>query len=146
MEITNIYDKRLQAINEAEMKVRIAKRRLFEAERELDEILVLVEEELDENNEGQKLNEIKYIHKNMFTVIKKDFKPDTNTITLHNKNSQQYVVLDMEGNATNKNCVEFKTKEEAEKWAKKMVKNKKLYDGKYEIVDDEEVQQKMKNY
>lgn len=47
MEITNIYDKQLQAINEAEMKVHIAKRRLFEAERELDETLKLVETELN---------------------------------------------------------------------------------------------------
>ncbi len=48
MKITNIYDKQLQAIEEAEMKVRVAERRLFEAERELDETLDFVETELNE--------------------------------------------------------------------------------------------------
>ena len=48
MKIENIYDKHLQAIEEAEKKVRIAKRNLKEAERELDETLALVESELDE--------------------------------------------------------------------------------------------------
>lgn len=48
MKITNIYDKQLQAIEEAEMKVRVAKRNLKEAERELDETLALVEAELNE--------------------------------------------------------------------------------------------------
>ena len=42
MKISNIYDKQLQAINEAEMKVHIAERKLREAERELDETLTLV--------------------------------------------------------------------------------------------------------
>ena len=50
MKIENIYDKHLQAIEEAEKKVRIAKRNLKEAERELDETLELVEAELDESN------------------------------------------------------------------------------------------------
>ena len=48
MKIENIYDKHLQAIEEAEKKVRIAKRNLKEAEMELDETLALVESELDE--------------------------------------------------------------------------------------------------
>lgn len=48
MKIENIYDKHPQAIEEAEKKVRIAKRNLKEAERELDETLALVESELDE--------------------------------------------------------------------------------------------------
>ncbi len=43
MKIENIYDKHLQAIEEAEMKVRVAKRNLKEAERELDETLAFVE-------------------------------------------------------------------------------------------------------
>lgn len=47
MKIANIYDKQLQAIEEAEEKVRIAKTNLLEAERELDETLELVEAESD---------------------------------------------------------------------------------------------------
>lgn len=43
MKIANIYGEQLQAIEEAEMKVRVAKRNLKEAERELDETLELVE-------------------------------------------------------------------------------------------------------
>lgn len=50
MKIENIYDKHLQAIEEAEMKVRVAKRNLKEAERELDETLALVESELNEDS------------------------------------------------------------------------------------------------
>ncbi|MBR4629373.1 MAG: hypothetical protein IKO57_02860 [Treponema sp.] len=53
MKITNIYDKQLQAIEEAEMKVRVAERRLFEAERELDETLDLVEAELNEQRSNR---------------------------------------------------------------------------------------------
>ena len=53
MRISNIYDKQLQAIEEAEMKVRIAKRNLKEAERELDETLALVETELTEARTGR---------------------------------------------------------------------------------------------
>ena len=58
MKIENIYDKQLQAIEEAEMKVRIAKRRLFEAEFELDKTLALVEAELTLKEEKQRLNEL----------------------------------------------------------------------------------------
>lgn len=43
MKIENIYDKHLQAIEEAEERVRVAKLDLQEAERELDETLSLVE-------------------------------------------------------------------------------------------------------
>ncbi len=43
MKVSNIYDEQLAAIEEVERKVRIAKRRLREAERELDETLRLVE-------------------------------------------------------------------------------------------------------
>lgn len=45
----NIYDEKLYKIEEAEKKVRIAKAKLFEAEKELDETLDLVESELTEN-------------------------------------------------------------------------------------------------
>ena len=55
MKIENIYDKQLQAIEEAEMKVLIAKRRLFEAEFELDKTLALVEAELTLKEEKQRL-------------------------------------------------------------------------------------------
>lgn len=55
MKIENIYDKQLQAIEEAEMKVCIAKRNLKEAEMELDKTLALVEAELNETS--QKLDE-----------------------------------------------------------------------------------------
>jgi len=58
MKIENIYDKQLQAIEEAEMKVLIAKRRLFEAEFELDKTLALVEAELTLKEEKQRLNEL----------------------------------------------------------------------------------------
>ena len=51
----NIYDEQLHKIEEAEENVRIAKARLLEAEKELDETLELVEAEL---------NEEKNIHKN----------------------------------------------------------------------------------
>lgn len=51
MKITNIYDKQLQAIEEAEEKVRIAKRNLKEAERELDETLALVEARFENERE-----------------------------------------------------------------------------------------------
>lgn len=44
----NIYDEKLRKIEEAEKKVRIAKTKLFEAEKELDEILDFVEAELNE--------------------------------------------------------------------------------------------------
>lgn len=53
----NIYDEKLQRIEEAEKKVRVAKAKLFEAEKELDETLDLVESELNENlfdDEGDK--------------------------------------------------------------------------------------------
>lgn len=53
----NIYDKHLQRIEEAEEKVRIAKENPFEAEKELDETLDLVESELNEklfDDEGDK--------------------------------------------------------------------------------------------
>ena len=43
MKIENIYDKHLQAIEEAEERIRVAKLDLQEAERELDETLSLVE-------------------------------------------------------------------------------------------------------
>ena len=59
MKIENIYDKHLQAIEEAERKVRIAKRRLFEAESNLDKTLALVESELELEESKTKLNEIK---------------------------------------------------------------------------------------
>lgn len=59
MKIENIYDKHLQAIEEAEEKVRIAKTNLLEAERELDETLALVEQELKLEESKTKLNEIK---------------------------------------------------------------------------------------
>lgn len=42
----NIYDEKLHKIEEAEKKVRIAKAKLFEAEKELDKTLDLVETEL----------------------------------------------------------------------------------------------------
>lgn len=45
----SIYDEKLHKIEEAEKKVRIAKVKLFEAEKELDETLDLVESELNEN-------------------------------------------------------------------------------------------------
>ena len=41
MKDSNIYDKQLQAIEEAEEKVRVAKLNLQEAEKELDETLAL---------------------------------------------------------------------------------------------------------
>lgn len=44
----NIYDEKLRKIEEAEKKVRIAKTKLFEVEKELDEILDFVEAELNE--------------------------------------------------------------------------------------------------
>lgn len=46
MRVENMYDKHLQAIEEAEDKVRLAKLNLQEAEAELDETLSLVEAEL----------------------------------------------------------------------------------------------------
>lgn len=49
MKIANIYDKQLQAIEEAETKVRIAKHNLKEAERELDETLEFIEAKLNED-------------------------------------------------------------------------------------------------
>lgn len=61
MKIANIYDKQLQAIEEAEEKVRIAKTNLLEAERELDETLALVESELDENLFDDEGNDPEYI-------------------------------------------------------------------------------------
>lgn len=56
MKIANIYDKQLQAIEEAEEKVRIAKTNLLEAERELDETLELVEAELKLNEDSISTN------------------------------------------------------------------------------------------
>ena len=53
----NIYDEKLHRIEKAEKKVRIAKVKLFEVEKELDETLDLVESELNENlfdDEGDK--------------------------------------------------------------------------------------------
>ena len=55
----NVYDEQLHKIEEAEENVRIAKARLLEAERELDETLELVESEL--NEEKKPLSEIKLL-------------------------------------------------------------------------------------
>ena len=50
----NIYDEQLHKIEEAEENVRIAKARLLEAEKELDETLELVESELNEEKKPLK--------------------------------------------------------------------------------------------
>lgn len=91
MKIENIYDKQLQAIEEAEMKVRVAKRNLKEAERELDETLALVEQELDEARKP--LKEIHIIGDDKFAVEIRQFKTN-----IKSKNSKGKIDADIANN------------------------------------------------
>ena len=137
MRVTNIYDKQLQAIEKAEMKVRIAKRNLKEAERELDETLALVEHELDKARKP--LKEIHIIGDDKFAVEIKQFKTN-----LKSKNSKEKIDADITNNADNftwelvdengeidnKSPKEFDTEEEAEDFVRKILHKTLVKDAK----------------
>ena len=113
MEITNIYDKQLQAIEEAEKKVRIAKRNLKEAERELDETLALVETFL--------------IDDGTFAIEVKEFnakakKQGIEMKLSNNENNFTWSLIGENGKIDNREPKEFENKKEAEKF----IKEKKL--------------------
>lgn len=113
MEITNIYDKHLQAIEEAEMKVRVAKRNLKEAERELDETLALVETFL--------------IDDGTFAIEVKEFnakakKQGIEMKLSNNENNFTWSLIGENGKIDNREPKEFENKKEAEKF----IKEKKL--------------------
>lgn len=119
MKIENIYDKHLQAIEEAEERVRVAKLDLQEAEKELDETLSLVEAELDEEKNTYPLNEIKLIRDGTFAVEIKDFKPNvkksgTKTHLSTNTNNFTWNLVGENGEPNQLEPAEFKTKKDAE--------------------------------
>lgn len=119
MKIANIYDKQLQAIEEAEEKVRIAKENLFEAEKELDETLDLVETELGLKEDKETLNEIKIIKDGNFAVEIRDFKSDvkkngTKSHLSTNKNNFTWTLVGKNGQPNQIEPIEFESKEEAE--------------------------------
>lgn len=113
MKVTDIYDKQLQAIKEAEKKVRIAKRNLKEAERELDETLALVETFLIEDGK--------------FAIEVKEFnarakKQGIEMKLSNNENNFTWSLIDKNGKVDNAHPKQFENKKEAEKF----IKEKKL--------------------
>lgn len=128
MKIANIYDKQLQAIEEAEMKVRIAKRNLKEAERELDETLALVEHELDEARKP--LKEIHIIGDDKFAVEIRQFKTNIKSKNskgkidadiANNADNFTWELVDENGEIDNKSPKEFDTEEEAEDFVRNIL-------------------------
>lgn len=113
MKIANIYDKQLQAIEEAEMRVRIAKHNLKEAEKELDETLALTETFL--------------IDDGTFAIEVKEFnakakKQGIEMKLSNNENNFTWSLIGEDGRIDNREPKEFESKKEAEEF----IKEKKL--------------------
>lgn len=111
MKIENIYDKHLQAIEEAEERVRVAKLDLQEAERELDETLSLVEAFL--------------IGDEKFAIEVKEFNElvkQQGVASQYNANNFTWSLIGENGKIDNREPKEFENKKEAEKF----IKEKKL--------------------
>ena len=114
MKIENIYDKHLQAIEEAEERVRVAKLDLQEAERELDETLSLVEAFL--------------IGDEKFAIEVKEFNKlakkqgVASQYNANNENNFTWSLIGENGKIDNREPKEFENKKEAEKF----IKEKKL--------------------
>lgn len=114
MKIENIYDKHLQAIEEAEERVRVAKLDLQEAEKELDETLSLVEAFL--------------IGDEKFAIEVKEFNKlakqqgVASQYNANNENNFTWSLIGENGKIDNREPKEFENKKEAEKF----IKEKKL--------------------
>ena len=105
----NIYDEQLHKIEEAEENVRIAKARLLEAEKELDETLELVESEL--NEEKKSLKEIEIIGKTQYAIVVKIGKRGKHEWEKH----EAWEPINDKGEIDNKEPRGFDSEEEAKK-------------------------------
>lgn len=114
MKIENIYDKHLQAIEEAEERVRVAKLDLQEAERELDETLSLVEAFLiDDEKFAIEVKEFNELAKQQGVASQ---------YNANNENNSTWSLIGENGKIDNREPKEFENKKEAEKF----IKEKKL--------------------
>lgn len=114
MKIENIYDKHLQAIEEAEERVRVAKLDLQEAERELDETLSLVEAFLiDDEKFAIEVKEFNELAKQQGVASQ---------YNANNENNFTWSLIGENGKIDNREPKEFENKKEAEKF----IKEKKL--------------------
>lgn len=114
MKIENIYDKQLQAIEEAEERVRVAKLDLQEAEKELDETLSLVEAFLI--GDGKFAIEVKEFNE----LVKQQ--GVASQYNANNENNFTWSLIGENGKIDNREPKEFENKKEAEKF----IKEKKL--------------------